>query len=449
MSGKLPPGPRFPRIVTLYLTARHTEGTLEYARKRYGDAFTFRLFGGKAIVFTSDPAGVEAVFKARPPVLVPDTSLSVVMGKHSVVVLSGPEHDAARDLLSPPFKKDHVERYRAAIERASAEEFAQWPVGQRFALHPRVQALALRVIVEVIFGDPNDPGVEKVMDRFAECDAYRERNSPITILLMNLGRRRPPEKFHQLFGAFRAELDGHIERSREDPRLAERGDVLAMLLRARHGDGSPFSAEEIRDHVFTIMIQGHTPSSITLAWAMERLVRHPECLAQARDEAGTDRDEYLEAVILETLRLRHPAGAIVGRRVAQPFQLGEYVIDPGVLVGVNAYGLHRREDLYPEPVKFRPERWLEQKPGRYTYTAFGGGDRACIGRDFGMYEVKHVLKAMLREFRFATTDKRGEKSRRRGTTWIPREGAQVVIEERVSARPEQRRPAAAPSASSG
>ncbi len=448
MAGKLPPSPRIPRPLMLYLTSRHTEGMLDYARRHYGDAFTFRLLGGKTIVFVSKPEWVEQIFKTPPPVLVADTSIKVILGEHSLVVISGSEHEFAQKLLVSCFQKDRLEHFRPAIEQITARELAEWPLGESFPLLPRFEKLTLGVIVSVIFGDPRDAGVQAVMGRFREFVKFRQENKLVMMMMMNFAKRRPPEELQRRIGAFHGELDNQIERARQDPQLPERHDVLAQLVRAAHDDGSPLSNAEIRDHIVTLLIQGHTPTSVALAWVMERVVRHPDVLERLQAEAQTEGEEYREAVITETLRVRHPPGPFMGRHVAEPFQFGDYEVPAGYLVGVNAYGLHRREELYPEPFAFRPERWLGQKPGRYTYAPFGGGVRGCIGVGLAMLEMRCVLRAMMRHLRFAPSDQPDEKSRRRGTVWLPREGAQVTIQDRLSADgtpkqpPEVARPAA-------
>jgi cytochrome P450 len=294
--------------------------------------------------------------------------------------------------------------------------------------------------MSVLYGERTGGGV---YGRFAEVVAFRQQNKPLMMMLMNFARRRPPEELQQRLGALHAEQNRQIEAARDDPHLAERHDVLAMLVQASHDDGSPLSNDEIRDHLMTIIVQGHTPTAVTMAWVMERLVRHPEWLERVRAEADTDSDENLDAVITETLRLRHSAGPFMGRRVAQTFRFGPYELPPGLLVGTNAYALHRRPELYQDPHTWRPERWFGQKPGFFTYIPFGGGDRHCIGRDFAMYEMKLVLRAMLRQFRFAPSNAPGEKSMRRGTSWIPKDGAQMLIAERIPA-PSPQQPAVAP-----
>jgi len=205
-----------------------------------------------------------------------------------------------------------------------------------------------------------------------------------------------------------------------------------MLLRAQHEDGSPLTDQEIRDHVTTLLIMGHVSTATTIAWVFERLVRHPEALERLRAEARTANEDFLDAVLTETLRIR-PSVPIVVRVVTKPYRVRDYEVQPGNLIACNVNGLHLREDLYPEPLRFRPERFLGQKPAPYTWIPFGGGERHCIGRTFAMMEMKLVIRMLMQQFRFATTERPGEKPRRRGIGFIPVNGARVVLEERLPA----------------
>ncbi len=428
----LPPGPRYPGLVMVYLSARHTQRTLERSRERFGDIFTFRVIRGTKLVFVSDPPLIEAVFNADPEVLIGDRGIVALVGKHSLPVVSGLGHTRARKLLAPPFQSDHVQRYRALMERICAEEIAGWPLREPVALYPRLENITLGVVVSAVFGVQGGAELEPLHARFSDMLAYRDK--PVAAAMFNVMPRgsKPPKSFQKVIGAYNEEVYKAIERARQDPRLEERDDILATLVRSHHDDdGSPTTDEEVRDHVTTLLIQGHVSTATATSWALERLVRHPEALERLRDEAQTDSEDYLDAVITETLRLRPPV-PVVMREVAKPFPLGEYELEPGNLVGCNGFAVQRREDFYPEPLEFRPERWLGgQEPAKNTWIPFGGGPRHCIGRNFATLEMKVVLRTLMQQFRFATTDKPGERSRRRGIGWIPGDGAKVVLEERM------------------
>jgi cytochrome P450 len=433
MKRDLPPGPRYPGFIQVWLTQRRAGETLDAWSKRYGDTFTIRLIAGKALVFTSDPALIEQIFTADPEVLVP-AQAPFILGEHSVMVLHGEPHRAVRDLLMPSFDETHLDRYRANMEQICNDEFADWPINERFELLPRLERVTINVVVSILVGTTDKAELEALGGSTRQLAAFREAH-PITAMLLSvMPQRKPPEKFMRVRNAFDGEIHKHIARAREDATLADRSDVVANLIRARHSDGSELSDQEIRDHVATLLIQGHGSAATALTWCVERLVRHPEILDRLRGELADTNGRagpYLDAVITETLRLRPPI-PVVARQVAKPFSFAGYEAPPKTLLVANGLMLHRREDIYPDPLSFKPERWLHEEPGRWTWIPFGGGARYCLGRTLAMYEMNYVLGRMISEFEFERTpDAPDERMRRRGIGWIPDEETPVVIRARV------------------
>jgi cytochrome P450 len=427
----LPPGPRYPKLLTVYLTAYRTQAFLDTANKRYGDLFTVRLIYGKTLVFVADPALIEDVFTAGEDVLTADKGATPILGVHSIVGLDAEEHRAARRLLQPAFHGDQIQRYHDRMELACAEESATWPVGEPLELLPRFEAITRNVVTSALFGDARSSSLDMLATRFDELMEFRSKPAGALALLLMPPSATPPKAFQRKKGAYDDAVFEAIDEVRRDPHLDGRDDIVAMLLAARHDDGSTLSDDEIRDHVTTLLIMGHVSTATTMAWTFERLVRHPEALERVRAEAQTDNEEYLDAVLTETLRVR-PAVALIVREVSKPFQVREYEMQPGTLMACNAYALHRREDLYPEPERFRPERFLGQQPVPWTWISFGGGAHHCIGRSFAIMEMKTVIRMLMRQFRFRTTDQPGEKAKRKAINFMPGDGARVVIDERVS-----------------
>ena len=216
--------------------------------------------------------------------------------------------------------------------------------------------------------------------------------------------------------------------------LDEREDVLSMLIQARHEDGAPMSDQELRDELMTLLVAGHETTATALAWALERLVRHPEQLERLRAAADSDGDDdpYLDAVVHETLR-RKPVIPLVARRLTEPMELGGRLLPAGVSVAPCIYLVHHNADVYPDPYAFRPERFLENPPGTYTWIPFGGGIRRCLGGSFALLEMKTVLREVVRAVDLAPAEPRSERLRRRAITWSPAQGARVVARSRVSA----------------
>jgi cytochrome P450 len=209
--------------------------------------------------------------------------------------------------------------------------------------------------------------------------------------------------------------------------LAEREDILSMLVAARHEDGSPMSEAEIRDELLTLLVAGHETTATALSWAMERLVRHPEKLERPRAEALADKEEtYLTATIQETLRLR-PVIVLVIRKLTEPVEIGGYEIPAGAAITPSIHLVHRNPAIYPEPDRFLPERFLETPPGTYTWIPFGGGVRRCLGAAFAQFEMAVVLKELVKRHHVRPADPAAERPFRRAITETPRHDAEVIL----------------------
>jgi len=413
---------------------RQPAATMDAGREAYGDLWTLRLLAGTDFVMVSDPNLIEQVFTADPAIVHGgDANMiaTALLGEKSVLLLDEQEHTRMRGLLMPPFHEERTRRYRGLMERIADEEIDSWPLQEPMPMLPRMQTITLNVIMTTIFGVTGGPPQERLGTRIRNLLEWGA--NPMRMGRLHLTHRRgkpPPRSFLKVCDPFDEAIFEEIERARRDPRLEERDDVLAMLLQAQHADGSPMTDRELRDTLATLLIQGHTSTGTALAWALERLMRHPEALERLKAEAQTDREDYLDAVVYETLRLRPPL-PMVARRVHQQFQLGEHDLEPGTLIAPCSYLVHRREDIYPEPQRFRPERFLEQPAGKYTWFAFGGGARHCIGRSFATYEIKAVLRTIALRARLAPAEQADEKIVRRGILFSPSAGAKAVLEERV------------------
>jgi cytochrome P450 len=239
-----------------------------------------------------------------------------------------------------------------------------------------------------------------------------------------------------------------IRARRDAPDLAERDDVLSLLLQARHEDGSEMSDRELRDELMTLLVAGHETSATALAWALEALARHPAVLSRLRDEVDAGEDTYLDAVVKEILRLR-PVIALVLRRLTEPMEIGGRLLPAGVNVAPCIYLIHRHPDVYPEPRAFRPERFLEQPPGTYTWIPFGGGVRRCLGASFAQFEIKVVLRELVKRLEIRPARPRPERRVRRAIVFAPERGGELVVARRTTANGSGRQPATAAAAPPG
>ncbi|HEX5909186.1 MAG TPA: cytochrome P450 [Thermoleophilaceae bacterium] len=425
----LPPGPRMPMpLQTLGWTAR-TMPFLEGAQAKYGDMWTMKLAQEGPWVMVSHPDVVKQVFKGDPEVFRAgegNAILSPLVGHNSVLTLDGSAHMTQRKLMLPPFHGRRMQAYGELMRDIAQREVDSWPAGGSLTLWPRMQAITLEIILQAVFGLDEGPRLDALRTRLREVLAVS--TAPVTMLLIAmLGTRR----FERL-KVVRRELDPadqllyeQIRERREDPDLENRSDILSMLLSARYEDGEPMSDVELRDELVTLLVAGHETTATSLAWTMERLVRHPGALERLRDEVAAGEDEYMDAVVKETLRLR-PVLPVVVRRLSRDTEVGGRLLPAGVAVAPCIHLVHRRPDVYPEPSRFRPERFLEQPAGTYTWIPFGGGVRRCLGASFALFEMKQVLTAMMSRIE-PSSSATSERVIRRAITMSPSRGGEVTL----------------------
>jgi cytochrome P450 len=429
----LPPGSRLPALAQALRYARDPLGFLTRFQRRYGDIFTvsFPYFG--QIVYVADPELVKAVFTGSPAQFhageANATVLEPALGPNSVLTLDDEPHMRQRKLLLPPFHGERIGRYGELMREVTLAEMKSWPVGEPFALRPHTQRITLAVIMRAVFGVHD----EQRLLRFQRLiETFAGRVNAVTafpILRRHLGRWSPWTRFVRA----REALDEFIyeeialRRAATEDEAAERDDVLSLLLAARHDDGSPMSDEELRDELVTVLGAGHETTATALAWAMERLLRTPRALARLRESIAAGEDEYLDATIKETLRAR-PVIVDVARKLTAPARIGGYELPAGSFVLPAIAALHYREDLFPDPEEFRPERFLGGKADTYVWIPFGGGVRRCIGAAFAEYEMRIVLRTILERAELSAPDPKPERVKVRNITLAPGRGTRVSLD---------------------
>jgi len=411
---------------------------LERCRARYGKRFTLRLPAAPPFVMLSDPAQVKEVFTAPADVLHPGRGAKVlepVVGSHSVILLDGDAHMEQRKLMLPAFHGERMAALTGVIAEVAERTVASWPRDTPVELHPRMQSLTLEIILRAVFGLESGERFDALRGRLEAMLAFGERPismvppTPEKALTQILGRVGPYAGFLRLQAEADEMLFGLIDERRRDG--ADRDDVLAMLLAARHEDGSPMTQQELRDELMTLLVAGHETTASTLAWICARLPRHPEVLGQLTAELDSgDGDAYLTATIQESMRRRPVLPNVAPRLVMQPVDVGGWSYPAGVCLVPNAYLLHHDPDVYPDPYAFRPERFLSEPPGTYTWIPFGGGRRRCLGASFAMLETKIVLRALLSSRELRDSGAGPEVARRRNITVRPSRSAVAVLGER-------------------
>jgi cytochrome P450 family 135 len=425
------PGSRAPALVQAARYVRDPLGFLVGYRERYGDVFSVRFpFFGR-IVYVADPELVKDVFTGSPAVFhageANATLLEPALGPSSVLTLDDEPHLRQRKLLLPPFHGERVRRYGELIEEVTQRDMATWPVGDPFALRAHTQRITLAVILRAVFGIRDKARIERAAKLI---DAFSERVTTIVrfpILRRDLGPGSPWRRFVRAREALDAFIYEEVALRRAEAESEEREDVLSLLLRARHEDGSPMSDSELRDELVTVVGAGHETTATGLAWAMERLLRNPRALGRLRESLAAGHGDYLEATVKETLRAR-PVIIDVARRLTAPATIGGHSLPAGTFVVPAIAAVHMREDLYPQPREFRPERFLEAKADTYAWIPFGGGIRRCVGAAFAEFEMRIVLREVVTRAALRAADPAPEKVKVRNITLAPEHGTRVVLE---------------------
>jgi cytochrome P450 len=432
MRAQLPPGLPWPSLVQTIGWWNRPLAFHEDCRRRYGSRYTVRLLGSPPFVMHSDPEHIREIFTAPPEVLHPGEGASLlepVVGTHSVILLDEKEHLSQRRLMLPAFHGEKMQRLSDLVTEVTEREVAAWPTDNVVILHPRLQELTLEVILRAVFGLDPGPRLDGVRQALTRILDFATR--PMTLvpyLQKELGGRSRWAKFV----AVRKEADAHVNGLIEERRAAgdeDGDDVLAMLLAARHEDGSPMSVAELHDELMTLLVAGHETTASSLAFGMNMLARNPHVV----DELRAEDDDYLQATIQEILRARPVLPNAAPRLVKESVEVGGWHYEPGPCLLANTYLVHHDPDIYPDPYSFRPERFLEEGPGTYTWIPFGGGRRRCLGASFALLEMKTVLREVLRRYDVQPGVDGAEVSRRRSITISPRFGASTVLRARERA----------------
>jgi cytochrome P450 len=396
-------------------------------QSRYGDCFRARFQGLGEVVYVADPAAVEGVYKGSPEVFFAGegnaTMFEPIMGRLSAMTLDGDEHLRRRKVLLPPFHGEAMRRYEEVFAEVAAREVERWPVGEEFELLAPMKRVTMEVIVRAVVGVREGTRLRELTAAILRLDRIAPPLLPLPILQHDLGRWSP---WGRMLAA-RDALDRLVYREIAERREAPRDDVLSLLLAARHEDGSPLSDRQLRDEIYSLLAAGYETSSASLAWIFERVLRAPRVLERLLDSPG---DDYVEAVVKETLRVRSPATDST-RILTREAEVGGFSLPARTQVIVPLPLLHLRPSVWSEPHAFRPERWLEGE-GRvpYTFIPFGGGVRRCIGAAFAMLEMKVMLRTVLERTRLRAASSAPEAQRLHHVVVVPSRGARVVLERR-------------------
>ncbi len=427
---KKPPGPRMPRALQAVGWTQRPLPWLERCHRRYGDIFTLRIRHYGDWVLLADPDDVKKVFTAGRAVGV-DTAnplLGPLLGPRSVMLLEEPEHMTRRKLMLPSFHGQAVQADAEMMALVARQEIARWPAGEPFALWPRMQDITLDVVMRAVFGpDSEHPRLQPLRERLRGLTTWMNEPRNLAMLAaLGPGWVTRSRGYRQAMGAVEEAVMEEVRRRKAEPDGGTLG-VVSMLVRAEYEDGSPLSDRDLRDELVTLLSDG--PTSSTLAWTFERLLRNPDKLALLRDDVLSGDGSYLDAVVKETLRLRPPVPVVV-RSLLEPMRLGGYDLPAGTTVAPCIHLIHRDERWYEQAERFLPERFVGKQPGTYTWIPFGGGVRRCLAASYAEMEMKRVLRIVLETTELRAVENDGERARKSAIAFAPAQKGLVIAEPR-------------------
>ncbi|EFG78505.1 unspecific monooxygenase [Mycobacterium parascrofulaceum ATCC BAA-614] len=423
----VPPGSHWPTFVQGLAFILVRKRLMQLMGKRFGPVYSARLpLFGPAIVI-SDPALIKQLFQTPATVARGvEPNLDVVLGKGSMFGLQGDTHRRRRKLLVPPFHGNRMRAYESLIEEETRNEIATWPQGAEFPVLPSTMRITLNAILRAVFGAQG-----------AQLDALRElmpkivtlgsRLALIHPLHHDLGPWSPWGRYLRLRRQFDGIVTNLIAEAESDPDLGERTDVLALMLEARYDDGAAMSHSDIADELLTLLAAGHETTATSLAWAIERLRRHPEVLSRLVDEIDAGQTGLLQATIYEVQRTRPVIDGAARQVIAPAMPLGQWVIPQGYTVLVNISGTHNNDAVFADADRFNPDRFRDGVPDSHSWIPFGGGTRRCLGAAFANMEMNVVLRTVLREYQLVPTTAPAEKWHSRGIAYAPRRGGRALV----------------------
>jgi cytochrome P450 len=438
----LPDGPQHLPVLQLVNWIRRPTQFLDACHARFGDVFTVRLATFPPLVVLADPEAIKQVFSAGPDEMhagAANVVLRPFLGHHSLLMLDGAEHLRHRRLLLPPFHGERMHAYGAQMLALSDREIDRWPLHTPFAIHAPMQEITLQVILRTVFGLQDAARLARastLLRSGLEIASWAPLLLPA--LQVDLGRFSPWGRYLRIARQADALLFAEIHQRRAFGR-SDRDDVLSLLLQARDEQGQPMSDQELRDELLTLLVAGHETTATALAWGFQRLLEHPRILLRLTGEIAAAAPagvllperlaklEFLDATVREILRLQ-PVVPMVGRVLQQPTRIAGYDLPAGTVVAPSIYLAQRRAQVFPEPARFDPERFLRAKPTPYEWFPFGGGIRRCIGMAFALYEMKMVLAAVLSRTSLRLAPGPSARIVRRAITLAPSGGVRVIVD---------------------
>jgi unspecific monooxygenase len=440
-------GPKTPTFIQRLQWIVDPASYMEKARDRYGDIFFAKVIGfGDNIVLVNHPQAIGQILSGdRKQFSSPGSAnqvLQPLVGDYSIITLDGDRHKKRRKLLMPPFHGDRMRNYGELIVKVTESALDCLPMQKPLLARTIMQAISLEVIMKAVFGLSEGERYQQLKRSLSQLsEIFR---SPLNTAFLFLPKLQKDWGAWSPWGSFvrlRQRIDDLLyaeiadRKANPDP---NRTDILSLLMSARDEAGEAMSDRELRDELVTLLFAGHETTANAMAWALywihylpdvgKKLIEELTSLGSSPDPTAIARLPYLTAVCQETLRIYPVAIITFPRVVREPVELMGYSLQPGQVVAGCIYLTHQREDLYPNPKQFKPERFLERQYNPYEFMPFGGGVRRCIGEALAQYEMKLVVATIASQYRLVLADKRPETPRRRGVTLAPARGVPMVLE---------------------
>ena len=439
----LPNGPKTLPFVQLIQWIGDPLTYMDRCAKEYGDIFTTRWGNLEPLVMIDHPQAIQEMLNSNalhaPGRL--NSILKPMLGEQSMIILSGERHKRERQLLMPPFHGERMRNYGQLICDIARDVASKWTVDRPFVARSAMQEITMRVILQAVFGFDDGPRLQELRPLLASVVNMTDSPLRSSMLFLNWMQQdwgpwspwgRMKQRQRKVDDLICAEIEER--RLQPDP---NRTDILSLMMAARDENGQPMTNIELRDELMTLLFAGHETTATALAWAFywihhlpsvrQKLLEELDSLGENPDPMTIFRLPYLSAVCQETLRI-YPVGMLTfPREVREPVELMGHHLEPGTVVVGSIYLTHRREDLYPEPLQFKPERFLERQFSPYEYLPFGGGSRRCIGMALAQLEMKLAIATILRDFDLTLAEKKPVQAKRRGVTLGPAGGVRMAL----------------------
>ncbi|NJM23190.1 MAG: cytochrome P450 [Richelia sp. RM2_1_2] len=440
---KLPPGPKTPSwLIPLQFNA-DPFGYMDAISKRYGDIVTL-MSGSAPTVYVSNPLGIKEIFTSTKEISASgklNRGFALMTGKQGVLQLDGIRHKHRRKLLMPAFHGARMQTHGQRICDLTQKVMQQQAIGKPFIGYPTMEDITVRVSIEVVMGLSEGERHNRLKQLLSL--ALKQMSSPSLKIAQNLpfgGRdlgRWSPQGYllylrQELFNLLYIEVQ---ERRKQTQDLGT--DILSELVLAKDEAGNLLTSEEVRDLLISPLFAAQDASSTALAWSLywihrfphvrDRLLKEIDSLGENPDPMSIFALPYLSAVCNEILRIYPTQLFTFPRLVESTIKVMGYELNPGTILVANIYSTHQREDVYPHPKEFQPERFLEKQYSSYEFLPFGGGSRVCIGGTFALFEMKLVLATILSHYELELVSNRPERPKFGGLISYPASGVKMIV----------------------